>query len=381
MNQHENYRAFCRREPGARVPNMDHGLLPAAIERWRREGLNPDLDPHRFDEWCDAFGLDRYYFCVGVGPARRLPAPFQPEVLEEAEHTVTRRHADGSICQEGKPGTHQTIPREIRPAVTTRAEWDRLKEWMDVDSPLQSPDVPAVRRMLDQARTADVPVRLGAGSLLGAARNQLGFERFAVLPYDDPEWFDDVLETHCRSAQRQIRYFGELGVPLDCIHFWEDICFKNGPIISPTSFREFALPRYRRIADLAKSYGYGQISVDSDGNLDALLPLWLEGGVNLFWPIEVQAGMDINVLQAQYPDRAIWLGGIHKHRLTGGEKMIAAELERVRPAVERGGYIPALDHNCPEDVSFENYLTYLRLRHEILGVGEGPPDESRVRTK
>ncbi len=48
------------------MPNMDHGLLPKALERWRREGLNPDLDPHRFDEWCDAFGLDRYYFCVGV---------------------------------------------------------------------------------------------------------------------------------------------------------------------------------------------------------------------------------------------------------------------------------------------------------------------------
>ncbi len=84
------------------------------------------------------------------------------------------------------------------------------------------------------------------------------------------------------------------------------------------------------------------------------------------------------MLQAHYPDQAIWLGGIHKHRLTGGEQMIAAELERVRPAVERGGYIPALDHNCPEDVSFENYLTYLRLRHEILGLGTAPPDRSRV---
>ncbi len=353
---------------------MDHGALPEAIERWHQEGLNPDLDPHRFDEWCDVFGLDRYYYCVGVGPARHLPAPYKEEVLAETEHTITKRHADGSIRQEGKPGTHQSIPHEIRPAVTTRTEWDRIKEWLDVESPLQSPEVPAVREELDQARTATVPVRLGAGSLLGAARNLLGFESFAMLPYDDPEWFEDVMETFCRQAERQIRYFGELAIPLDCIHFWEDICFKNGPIISPTSFREFALPRYRRIADLAASYGYDQISVDSDGNLDALLPLWLEGGVNFFWPLEVQAGMDINVLQEQYPDQAIWMGGIHKHRLTGGEKMIAAELERVRPAVERGGYIPALDHNCPEDVSFENYLIYLRLRHEILGLGTSAPE-------
>ena len=168
------------------------------------------------------------------------------------------------------------------------------------------------------------------------------------------------------------------GAKFDFGHFWEDICFKNGPIISPTSFREFALPRYRRIADLAQSYGYGQISVDSDGNLDALLPLWLEGGVNLFWPLEVQADMDVNALQERYGGQALWLGGIHKHRLTGGERDIAAELERIRPAVRRGGYIPALDHNCPHDVSFENYLTYLRLRHEILGLGTAAPDRSRI---
>jgi len=97
MNQRENYRAFCRREAHARVPNMDHGALPEAIERWWREGMSPDLDPHRFDEWCDTFGLDRYYFCVGVGPARRLPAPFQEEVLDETAQTITKRHADGSI--------------------------------------------------------------------------------------------------------------------------------------------------------------------------------------------------------------------------------------------------------------------------------------------
>jgi uroporphyrinogen decarboxylase len=71
-------------------------------------------------------------------------------------------------------------------------------------------------------------------------------------------------------------------------------------------------------------------------------------------------------------------GGIHKHRLTGGETEIAAELRRVKPAVDRGGYVPALDHNVPADVSFEQYLTYRRLKADILGVGQ-PVDAVRVR--
>ena len=88
--------------------------------------------------------------------------------------------------------------------------------------------------------------------------------------------------------------------------------------------------------------------------------------------------MDVNVLQNRYPGSTVWMGNIHKHRLTGGEKEIAAELLRVKPAMERGGYIPTLDHCCPADVSFENYLTYLRLRHEILGLGMGGTDRTRV---
>jgi uroporphyrinogen decarboxylase len=199
-----------------------------------------------------------------------------------------------------------------------------------------------------------------------------------MLAYDDAGWYEDLLETQCRAAERQIRYFGGQNIPVDCLHFWEDICFKNGPMVSPDIFREFALPRYRRIAELAHSYGYTQISVDSDGDINALLPLWIEGGVNLFWPLEAQAGMDVNTLQNRYRGQAVWMGNIHKHRLTGGEKAIAEELLRVKPAMERGGYIPTLDHCCPGDVSFENYLTYLRLRHEILGLGRSGPDRAVV---
>ena len=32
--------------------------------------------------------------------------------------------------------------------------------------------------------------------------------------------------------------------------------------------------------------------VDCDGNIEALLPLWVEGGVRGFYPLEVAAGMD-----------------------------------------------------------------------------------------
>ena len=376
MNQREHYRSFVHFEADIKPPNIDCGPLLATYERWLKEGLNPGLDPRRYDEWCDAFGLSRWPQMLSYTPPR-TPL-FEEMVVEETETTLTIRRSDGSIVQDNK-GAHKTIPHEIRPAVTTREEWERIKAWMNVEAALPSAEVSALAMTFQKAREATQPVWIVAGSMVGQIRNLLGFEEFAMKPYDDPEWFEDMVETFCRAAEWQVRLFGENRVPVDGVHFWEDICFKNGPILSPSFFTRYAVPRYRRVTSLAKSYGYDCIPVDSDGNIHALLDLWLDGGVNMFLPIEVQAGMDINVLQAQYHGRAVWLGGIHKYRLTGGERAIIKELRRVEPAMQRGGYVPACDHNVPMDVSFENYLTYLRLRQEILGLGEPSLDLARVR--
>lgn len=282
----------------------------------------------------------------------------------------------GVVCT--AKGTAGSIPHEIRPAVTFRAEWDKLKEWLHPDEPLPAPDAAWLVKAFATARSETLPVLIHVGSLMGTPRSGLGFREFAVLPYEDPEWFADMVDVQFRLAAWQIRVFGENRVPVEGIHFWEDICYKNGPIISPVHFREFIVPRYRDLRDLAAGYGFRFVSVDSDGNLWALLDGWADGGVNVLLPCEVQAGMDVNEVQARFFGRVALAGGIHKHRLTGGEAEIAAELRRVKPAVERGGYIPALDHQVPADVSFAQYLAYRRLKADILGIGQ-PVDESRVR--
>ena len=124
----------------------------SACERWLTEGLNFHLDPRRYDEWCDAFGLDRWPTTVSVHLARA--SLFEEAVLEETETTVTKRLSDGSIEQDNK-GSHKSIPHVVRPAVTSRAEWGRLKEWWQVEAPLPGADVPEVFEVLQQARESD----------------------------------------------------------------------------------------------------------------------------------------------------------------------------------------------------------------------------------
>lgn len=70
-------------------------------------------------------------------------------------------------------------------------------------------------------------------------------------------------------------------------HFWEDICFNHGPLVNPRVFAELVGPWYRRITDVVHQHGIDIVSLDCDGCIDRLVPIWLENGVNTMFPIEV----------------------------------------------------------------------------------------------
>jgi len=368
---------FFRRERGALPVNNDHGPLMDTYQRWQGEGLSPELDPRDYDTWCDAFGLDWYSHRVAYNA--NLPMPYQEAVISETATTITKRLPNGAV-QEMNKGYNGCIPHELRPAVTVRAEWDSYKSCMAYDMPLPVATDEQIIKLRQQCDSEEkCYITLAAGSLVGTIRDLLGFQDFVIKVYEDYKWLEDMIETFCRAAEWQVKTFGENNIKIECVHFWEDICFKNGPMMNPEHFKELVVPRYRRVVDLAHSYGYDVVSVDSDGNINALLPLWQRSGVNYLWPLEVQAGMDINKLQPDYADTMFFSGGIHKYRLVDGYDTIAAELERVQPAMKYGNYIPMLDHCVPADVSLKNYIAYLKLRGEILGLVSNGPEYLRLK--
>ena len=59
------------------------------------------------------------------------------------------------------------------------------------------------------------------------------------------------------------------------------------------------------------------------------------------------------------------MGGFDKHILSQGKEQIEAEIYRLLPLVEEGGYIPFPDHRVPPDVPYENYLFYINLARNV----------------
>ena len=123
---------------------------------------------------------------------------------------------------------------------------------------------------------------------------------------------------------------------------------------------------YRRVCEWLRSQGIRHIGLDSDGNIEALIPLWLEAGITHLWPFEVQSGMDVVKVRRQYGKQLGMVGGLDKRVLVHGGETMRREVDRVMPLVEEGGYIPELDHSVPPDVSWANFCEYIEyLKHRL----------------
>lgn len=144
-------------------------------------------------------------------------------------------------------------------------------------------------------------------------------------------------------------------------------------MISPDMFRQFMMPRYKKLNDLLHSHGVDIIWVDSDGDVEQLIPLWLEAGVNYVWPLEVAAGNDAVALRKKYGKDLILGGAIDKRALAKGKEATREEVMLKVPfLVESGGYTPSVDHYVPPDVSFENYRFCVNTLREIAGLEKLP---------
>ena len=138
------------------------------------------------------------------------------------------------------------------------------------------------------------------------------------------------------------------------------------------------LSRYKQITDFLRSQDIDILHADSDGNINELIPLWLDGGVTGFYPIERAAGMDAIDLRQRFGRQLRLLGAIDKRAMKAGPREIDAELVRVAPLIEDGGYIPWCDHLVPPDVPFQNYMYYVDKMKEMTLDPKGFVAKTRI---
>jgi uroporphyrinogen decarboxylase len=370
MTHRERWLNTLHFQPVDHVPDEEFGYWEETYAVWHEQGLPPEItnegQANQFFGFAPRVGVP-----VNVG---LLPGFEGGKILEETDQHIISLDADGVKKITFKDG-HSSIPRYLEFPIKDWDSWQRFKERMDPDTPGRYPD--NWDEIVPQLNASEVPVIIHLGSMFGRFRDWVGFENIAVMCLDQPDLIEDMVETQTnlvlKTVERAVRE-----VKIDAGAYWEDICFNHGCIISPQMFREFLTPRYKRINDFVREHSGADIFyVDCDGSVMDVLPCFLEGGVNTMFPVEVAAGTDPVEIRRLYGQQVPMMGGVNKRQLIAGKEAIDAELRRLEPLVEEGGLIPHVDHRCPPDVTYENYLYYLKEKRALFGIPEPEPWEAR----
>lgn len=371
MNTRERIHAIMNYEHFDRMPVVSFGYWTQTLQKWKAEGHikeEPVYERPMFDFEYDQInrnlGFDfNWHSLVGI-TQNLLEPPFTRTVLKTLPDKKQEiLDEEGNIILV-KPGT-ASIPMEIGHTLTDRESFrthylPRLSYGAEVlDRDLYS-------RLKEESHTREYPLGLFCGSLFGRMRNWLGLQNCVYLWYDDPDFFTEIVDTVGNLLYRQTKMILELGVPFDYAHFWEDICGNDGPLLPPEALADIAGPHYKKITGLLHDYHITTVSLDCDGKIDALIPIWLKNEVNTMFPIEIGSwNANIADWRKTYGKELKGVGGVDKKIFAQDYKAIDREIERIKPYIALGGYVPCPDHRIPPDAKWENVQYYCEKMHGL----------------
>jgi len=345
MTPRERFRAILDyRQPDAPLLTAWMGFSDGVLARWQREGMPRDADPHKF------FGLTR----VQGLPVSVFAYPGRPEiVLEEgATYRIVRDNRDLVVRYDDNA---PYFPKYLESPVKSREDWDRYKARINRGCEER---YERLRASAGELRENELPVVLG---LRGCweIRYFLGMTEALCMLHDDPGFVVDMLDFWFGHQWEIIDRACDLVVP-DAVCIWEDLAFKNGPFVSPEMYRRFFAPYHRETARRLAARGVRHFLVDCDGNIDIILPLFLENGITGTYPLECQADADPVKLRRAYGKRVQLIGGIDKRVLARGREATRAEVEyKLSQLIPESGYLPSIDHAVPPEAPLDSFRWYV----------------------
>lgn len=353
-----------------RMPAVHFGYWPELLTEWAQQGHIPaELACGNYDggpkdrELDRLIGWDFNWYTTVCGINSLYPA-FETRVLEVLPDGTRRVQDHFGMISRIAPGT-VSIPSEDDYLLKDRKAFEELylpKLQFDpkrIDT--------EYFKGFNSTRPGDVPVGLHLGSVLGDIRSMVSVVGMSYLMYDDDEeLFADIVDAYADLQYQCARAVLETGAKFDFAHYWEDICFKSGPLISPSMFESLCKKHYKKRNDLCREYGIDIISLDCDGVVEKLLPVWFDAGVNTMFPIEVGVwGDQFLPAREKFGKGMLGVGGMDKTAFRKDRAAVDRELERMQSLASLGGFIPCPDHRLMAGSKFELVQYYAEKVKEL----------------
>ncbi len=373
MNERQNFIAALTFQYPERVPFQPGAGRRSTLKAWYEQGLPPEVTDY-VGYVCDIIGIERGRPKPEVFSEvnfRMIPE-FEEKVIERRKSTLVVQDWKGNICEISdqfdvsylREAIDFVTRNWIRCPVENRTDWADMARRYNPDDPARYP-ADFAQRQPELARR-NYPSGLIISGPFWQMREWLGFENLCMLFLDDPGFVHEMVEFWEDFVTRVLRRTFTCYIA-DFITISEDMAYKQKPMIGPQMAQGFLGPCWRKWTNLCREAGVPVIDLDSDGYIGELIPVWIDAGFNATRPMEVAAGNDLPGFRQKFGTKMAYQGGVDKRAMATGGDTLTAEMERLRPAVEAGGYIPGCDHGIPFNVSWPNFVQYCRLLAKMTG--------------
>lgn len=280
-----------------------------------------------------------------------------------------------------------------------RDEWDILRKkaegghYINVDGPFQLMNNPAPRDVTDYGwvdpndpgwydgvreqaehlhKTTDYAVILSLPvGVVHTAQFMRGYDHWLMDLILRPDFMhalmDTIVEIQCEIIKNLLKTSGEF---IDCVLYGDDVAVKNGSLVSLPMYREFILPRHRKIFQTVKKNSAAKIIYHSCGSVVSLMEEIIGAGVDVLNPVQVNAdSMDTARLKNEFGGRISFWGGIDTSHVLpfGTPEDVRKEVQRrIQDLNSSGGYVVAAVHNIQPDVPPENICAMFDAVRDIV---------------
>lgn len=323
MNNKERVMKTLNFEEVDRLPMLEWASIwDLTLERFRSEGLSKDIPAH---EVMDYLGMDMFRQ-LWIGP----------KSSEYRKLKGVKRH------------------------ITDEASYEELKPFLYPKDAVEK-RIDFINKFVESHENGDCVVWMTLEGFFWFPRTLFGIENHLYSFFDEPELYhkicQDLTDYNIYIIEELCKY-----ITPEFMTFAEDMSYNLGPMISEEMFDEFLLPYYKQVVPVLKKHNIVPM-IDTDGQLEDMIPWLKRAGIEGALPLERQAGVDVSRLRKNHPDFKI-IGAYDKMVMKHGEQAMRDEFERILPVMKMGGYIPSVDHQTPPDVSLENYHIYVKLLKE-----------------
>ncbi|MGL4209367.1 MAG: uroporphyrinogen decarboxylase family protein, partial [Candidatus Adiutrix sp.] len=182
----------------------------------------------------------------------------------------------------------------------------------------------------------------------------MGFNNFALSLIREPKLVAAVFE---KVAAIQYSALSEvLKLPhVGAVWVVDDLAYNSGPIISLKHLNQYVFPWYKEMARRCHEAGLLFI-LHSDGKLDALLPAFIDMGLDIIQPIDPTCN-DIVAIKKMVAGKLTIVGNVPNEMLQVAspqeiQDYVRMLLKKVAPG---GGFMLGSGNSVPNWAQFENY--------------------------